>query len=540
MKSIDCLFIGHNEMDFAQYEAGIRKMGSNSGAYRDLNLNFIRYNGIPYPAADIFNLFYSPVPYKPLNMYTGVSSAIAYLGTYLDARGLTFDYVNSFRDEQDELSRKLMEEDILTIAIITTFYISVFPILEVIEFIKRYNQKAKIILGGPYVAAQVGTQDPRSLDYLFGSVIGADIYVDSSQGEATLVKLIYSLKNKSPLEAVNNIYYKTAGGYAATPLEKEDNRLAENMVKWHLFADRLGEHAAVRTSISCPFSCAFCNFPEYAGKYQPVEAAVVERELEQLDSLKTVKSIHFIDDTFNVPVKRFKEILRMMIKNRNSFRWHSYFRCQYADKEMVELMKESGCEGVYLGLESGSNQILTNMKKAVTVEEYVRGIELLNRYGIVTHGNFILGFPGETQQTVEKTIHFIESSGIDFFRVQMWYCQHYTPIWRQRKTYNINGESFAWSHATMESKTACDLIDQLFLTIKNPTWMPQYNFDVVNFWHMIYRGIDLKQVKDFLKAFNNGIKEKLMGGSDTGAGPEVIRQLKEALNGKNCISIQVE
>ena len=55
---IDCLFIGHNEMDFADYEKSIREMGINSGAYRDLNLNFIQYDNKRYTASEIFNLFY--------------------------------------------------------------------------------------------------------------------------------------------------------------------------------------------------------------------------------------------------------------------------------------------------------------------------------------------------------------------------------------------------------------------------------------------------------------------------------------------------
>ncbi|MFC2141146.1 PhpK family radical SAM P-methyltransferase, partial [Acidobacteriota bacterium] len=169
-KNIDCLFIGHNEMSFTEYEKTLRNMGTNSGAYRDLNLNFLRYNNTPYSAAEIFNLFCrdgngstsNPLS-TPLRMGETFSAAIAYLGTYLDRRGFTFDYINSFQEEKEELSKKLTQENILLIAIITTLYVSVFPVLEIMSFIKKYNPLVRVVIGGPFISNQVRIQDPEGL-----------------------------------------------------------------------------------------------------------------------------------------------------------------------------------------------------------------------------------------------------------------------------------------------------------------------------------------------------------------------------------------
>lgn len=513
-KIIDCFIVGHNEMDFAEYEKRVRKMGVNSGAYRDLNLNYLRYNNRPYQASEIFNLFCRDekacrIPVKPVQMLDTFSATIPYLGTYLSRRGFTFDYVVSFQEEKEVLAEKLQQENILAIAVTTTLYVSAFPIIEIIEFIKKYNRTAKIIVGGPFISTQVRVLDETELETLFNSTIKADFYVNSSQGEATLVKLLSALKSNSPPDQINNIYYRADKGLAATPILKENNKLSENTVNWDLFTNRISAHAAVRTSISCPFSCAFCGYPEHAGPFQTAAANVIEKELNQLDKIKTLDSVYFIDDTFNVPVKRFKEILRILIKNKYSFKWHSYFRCQYADNEMVELMKESGCEGVYLGIESGSDQILKNMNKAVTVKKYLEGIQLLKKYGIIAYGNFIIGFPGETHETVQDTIAFIKESGLDFYRVQLWYCDTITPIWKEREKYDIKGERFEWSHVGMDSRTACDLIDEIFLTTHQSTWVPQYNFNFDCIWHLVHQGLSFKMVKNFLDSFNRGIKEKL-------------------------------
>lgn len=221
----------------------------------------------------------------------------------------------------------------------------------------------------------------------------------------------------------------------------------------------------------------------------------------------------------------------MMIKNKYGFKWHSYIRCQYADRETVELMKESGCEGVFLGIESGNEQVLKNMNKESNVERYLRGISLLKENEIVTFGSFITGFPGETDDTVRDTIKFIKKSGLDFYRTQLWYCEPITPIWKERNKHKIKGESFEWSHLTMDSRTACDLIEEMFLTIESPIWIPQYNFDFDSIWHVIHQGMSQDDFKNFLGAFSRGLKEKLLNSHQKEVSYEVLEQMMRVCQG---------
>jgi len=528
-ETVDCLLIGPNEMNFSEYEANVRKMGIHSGAYRDLQLNFINYQNKPHHAMELFNSFCSSIPIdgriiKPVSLGEILSPAISYLGTFLTKHGLTFDYINAFQEEKDELEEKFKNKNILSIAITTTLYISPFPIMEIVNFIKKYNQTARIIIGGPFVATQIRVVDRETLEYLFES-IGADFYVDSAQGEATLVKIISALKNNEPFDQINNIYYQTNRGYVSTPILKENNRLAENMVNWDLFKDRNIEYAAMRTSISCPFSCAYCGFPEHAGDFQYAPAEALEAELNSLLANNPIKSLNFTDDTFNIPQTRFKEILKRLSKRKNKIKWNSFYRCQYADRETVELMKESGCEGVFMGIESGSNQILKNMNKASNIEKYYEGIALLKEYGIITHASFIIGFPGETEETVKETIHFIENSKVDFYRCQLWYFEHITPIGRQKEKYNIEGSNFEWSHATMDSKTACDWIDQILFKFDDPIRLPYY-FDFFDIFRLIHRGLSMEQVKNFLRNFNGSVKKKLNDPSQKETDNNMILKIK--------------
>lgn len=528
-KNIDCLFIGHNEMEFSDYEQNIRQMGQSSGAYRDLNLNFVYYKNKPRPISEIFNLFYSSGVEKisPLRMGETFSAAVSYLGSYLERRGMTFDFVNAFQYEKESLIEKLTTQNVLSVAIITTYYVFALPLLEIVEFIKKYNPGVKIIIGGPFIFSQYRTQAQGVYESLLES-LNADFYVVSHQGEATLVKLLAALKNKQPYDQIENLYYKAGKSYRATPMKTENNRLSEERVDWSLFKGRVGEYVDIRTVISCPFSCAFCGSPAHSGTYQALSAREIESELNQVVRLASLKGFSFIDDTFNVPPLRFKEILQMMKQNKYNCEWISNFRCQFADRETVELMKECGCQGVFLGIESGSDRVLANMNKAAAVEKYWRGVALLKEFGILTFGSFVIGFPGETEATIQETVHFIETSGLDYFRPHLFYLEHITPIWRSRADHDLEGESFAWSHRTMDSKTAADFIDRMFLTVKNAIWVPQYNFDFDHLWRLRHRGMSLEQVNKFLSAFNNGVKEKLSDPSQKELSPGIVQELINA------------
>jgi radical SAM PhpK family P-methyltransferase len=311
-------------------------------------------------------------------------------------------------------------------------------------------------------------------------------------------------------------------------MENENNKLEENMVDWRLFSDRIGKVATVRTGISCPFSCNFCLYPKLGGQYQYVSVDAIEEELNALESVGKVKSVYFMDDTFNIPPQRFKEILRMIIRNKYSFKWHSFFRCQFADAETVELMKESGCEGVLLGIESGSQKILDNMNKLVTVEQYKNGIGLLNEYGIPAMTSYIVGFPGETQDTVKETMNFIEETRASFYQAFVWYAAKGAPVWDKKEHYGLKGQEFNWSHNTMDVQTACDMVENMFLNIKNSTWVPKNNFHNDGIFFLRRMGMNIQQIKEFCDAFNGGVREKLMNPQNIEISKEIMQRIVNA------------
>lgn len=506
---IDCLLIGHNEISIGGYEKQLAGFGQSSEMYRELNLNFVRINNQAHTFQDIFNRIYAGPDVPPFSMTETFSNALAYLGSYLVKHGFTFDYVNSFNHERDVLIRKLKTGNYRTVGITTTLYVSPEPLIEVVQLVRSVNDRIPIVVGGPFVYHQSCSLSEKACECLFRDFIQADIYIRSNQGEATLVSLLSVMKAGSGLHTVPNIYYRANGALRYSFDQREDNSLGDNLVDWSLFGGNGYRHLHVRTSVSCPFHCSFCACPDHQGKYQKVNPDLFQKELRGIMAFAGLESVYFIDDTLNFPATKFKDFLKLLIREQIGFKWHSYFRCQFADEEMVALMKQAGCQGVYLGIESGNNTILSNMNKHATVEQYRKGIDLLKKYGILSHGSFIIGFPGETEETVEETRRFITESGIDFYRAQLWFYDPLTPVARLSEKFGLKGSNFRWSHHTMDSKTACDHLERLFTVIREPLSIPTYNFDFHSMLHLHYKGIEWEKLKGTLAAFNDAIRRKL-------------------------------
>jgi radical SAM PhpK family P-methyltransferase len=505
---LDCVVIGYNEIPFEQYENFLRVYGEDSEAYRDLKFSFVQLGDKKLDYVGLLNYaINSTRPNgKALNAKDEFKSgdipnlAAVYLVNFLRKRGHTAAYVNLFQQEKEKLVEYL-SQDPYCVAITTTFYVVNQPVNEMVSFIREHNSNVKIVVGGPLISNHARNYPGDALKAALDDM-GADIYVVEGQGELTLTAIVSCLKDRGDLQYVPNIIYFDGGKLQRTSQFAENNSLDDNFINWKSFPDDLGHTIQTRTARSCAFNCSFCNYPTRAGKLTLASLDTLETELDSIRELGNTKNVVFIDDTFNVPLPRFKDICRLMITKNYQFNWFSYFRCSNSDEEAIDLMAESGCKGVFLGIESGSPEILKNMNKAATIEKYVDGMKLLHQYGILTFGSFIVGFPGETDKTVKETADFIQATKPSYYRAQSWYCEPGTPVDHQREKYKIEGEGFVWSHATMDSLEAMDHIDKLFLSVDESLWLPQWSFD---FWiipYLLGRGISFDQLKGFMSFAN--------------------------------------
>jgi radical SAM PhpK family P-methyltransferase len=499
---LDCVVIGYNETPFEEYEALLRKYGEDSEAYRDLQFSFVNLGGKRFNYIDLLNYvsrLNHPETHEPeqLKACDIPNLAAAYLTHYLRKHGHQARYINLFQHERDALARYL-EMSPLCVAITTTFYVMNYPVREIVRFIRERNRHVQIVVGGPLIGNHFRNYQDEQLTATLED-IGADVYVIESQGEWTLAKLIECLRAGQPLSSVPNIAYWQEGCLTRTPANPESNSLDECAIDWRAFPEeQLGPTLQTRTARSCAFKCSFCNYPTRAGRLVLAGLDTIEHELDSIRELGGVRNIVFIDDTFNVPLARFKDICRLMIRKQYGFNWFSYFRCSNSDEEAIELLARSGGKGVFLGIESGSPRILANMNKAATIEMYDKGIRLLKDYGVLTFASLIVGFPGETEETVDETRRFIAATKPDYYRAQLWYCEAGTPIQQQREKFGISGDGFVWRHATMDSLAAMDHIRRMFLEVQSSVWLPQWSFDFWTIPYIVGKGYSLEQFKELM------------------------------------------
>jgi p-methyltransferase len=200
-----------------------------------------------------------------------------------------------------------------------------------------------------------------------------------------------------------------------------------------------------------------------------------------------------------VPLPRFKELLKILAKYK--LEWYSFFRPQYADAETARLMKESGCRAVFAGLESVDDRILANMNKKAKADQYRRGIEQLKRYDIQVHANFIVGFPGETEESARKISPFLDEMGIDFCTVCTWAYIPSTPIGARALEFGIRGMGVHWTHDTMTSAEAQTLAREVVQSQKSAV----HNSVRGEAWteFLLYANdFDVKEVRKAIQGFN--------------------------------------
>lgn len=162
------------------------------------------------------------------------------------------------------------------------------------------------------------------------------------------------------------------------------------------------------TSRGCPARCTFCeSFLTMGYKYRGHSAEYVLSEIDYLKQQYGVKQIVFNDDTFTIDHERVKKICQYFLDQHFDIKWFCFARVNtIRDIEMLELMKAAGCVQINFGIETGDEGMLKSIKKGTTLDQARKALGLCRKVGIKTSAGFIFGFPGETKQTIERTIKF--------------------------------------------------------------------------------------------------------------------------------------
>jgi len=127
------------------------------------------------------------------------------------------------------------------------------------------------------------------------------------------------------------------------------------------------------------------------------------------------KKIFFLNDnSFNIDLKRVESFCTSLIENNLNILWSTPVRVELITDALAHLMKKSGCYNVGIGIESANNSVLEKMKKKNSIEDVKKGIKIFKNAGIEVLGQFVIGSPGDTLETVKESIEFAKESDLDF------------------------------------------------------------------------------------------------------------------------------
>ncbi len=168
------------------------------------------------------------------------------------------------------------------------------------------------------------------------------------------------------------------------------------------------EWTTALTSRGCPASCIFCLSPEFYGNKYRFQTP--NRMIEEIKYLlnKNYKEIFYRDETFTGNKERILKYTDLIKKNGLHFDWICNVRIGTVNKNLLGRMKTTGCHYIKIGVESGSQQILNNLKKGVNIKDTVNLFDWARELDIKTHAHVILGTIGETEFTIRKTIEFVK------------------------------------------------------------------------------------------------------------------------------------
>jgi hopanoid biosynthesis associated radical SAM protein HpnJ len=289
--------------------------------------------------------------------------------------------------------------------------------IRLVKKIRDANPKIKIAFVGPHVSVlpERSLKDCPEIDFVVRKEF------DYAACE---------FANGKPLEEILGISYRKNGSVVHTadrpevqdldslPHVTEIYRRDLDVTKYNV-PFLLYPYVSLYTTRGCPAQCTFCLWPQTLSGHPWRKRSTddVAREMAKAKEFwPNVREFFFDDDTFNIQKARTIELCTKLKPLKLTWSCTSRVTTDY---ETLKAMKEAGCRLLIVGYESGDQQILKNIKKGATVERARQFTKDCHKLGLVVHGDFILGLPGETHDTINTTIAFAKELDVETIQVSV-------------------------------------------------------------------------------------------------------------------------
>jgi anaerobic magnesium-protoporphyrin IX monomethyl ester cyclase len=316
--------------------------------------------------------------------------------------------------------------------------------------IKEVSPGTRTVLVGPHVSA-LPEETLKGYEAVDGVLRG--------EYELTAVALADTLETGGDPTEVEGVTWRVGDGFvsapARPPLEEIDrlpyvSRVYEKYldVRNYFYSHSRYPIVTILSARGCPHNCVFCVYPQvFSGhEYRTRSVEDVVGELKYIkETWPDLGELMFEDDTFSVDCERTRRLCEAMIDEGLEFTWSANARADL-DYETLLVMREAGCRLLCVGVESGDDSMLAGMGKRIGRERIERFFADAKRAGVLIHGCFMVGNPGETRETMERTLDFAKKLRPDtaqFFPI-MVYPGTAMYRWAERRGYLAADDFSAW------------------------------------------------------------------------------------------------
>jgi radical SAM superfamily enzyme YgiQ (UPF0313 family) len=450
--------------------------------------------------------------------------------------------------------RSIANSDVFAVCVSTTMILQPWSFISLMHTIEEELPGVPIISGGMFLWKQYlqyervrtnsmeagnghsssgDTQESSALTLNFfhndSTLSPSNIMVVSPHGILSMMRVLKLLEKGSTADFsdVPNLCLPRPGGFNYTQRVEEEIDYNNDFTRWD-FADEIPDKVKLRTSVGCPYRCGFCDFCTLFPRIFLRTPESINNELRMIRDGSRGKAvvINVTDDNVFINSRRLFEVCDILA-NSGFANWMGFMRANVYTPDELKAISGSGLRMSLLGIESGDQQQLDRMKKHQDAARMSRGIAQLDDLGIMTLLFFVVGYPGETDQTLENTANFLRNLELPNYLTSY----HVYPLiimglayvaeQEAREKWNIKGSLANWSHYTMNSSQAVESCYRLFRMVDN---IPYHYLTESYFFN---RGMfSRNQLIDLYK-----LRHSLTLSLIDGAGKEQQQQLLERMAG---------
>ena len=340
---------------------------------------------------------------------------------------------------------------------ITLFTVGVWSASLIARGVRKALPDTTVIVGGPHISS-MGRETLERFPEFDLAVVG--------EGEWALVELLAALESGSDLAGISGLLWREGDALRENPARPIPQDLDDlPMPAWDLlpgFPDAYppaiydypsGPVATIAASRGCPFHCKFCDTSTFGARMRAYSPARVVEMIRYLHERWGVRHILFVDDLFLASRLRVTEFCERLLASGLDITWTCTARVDTVKPGVLALMKQAGCWEISFGLETGSNELLVAMDKAARVERSEEAVRWTHEAGLRTKGLFMLGYPGETDETIRATRDFVRRIPMDIMNLTKFTPYPGSPIYldlygtkiRPDDWRRMNGMNFVWS-----------------------------------------------------------------------------------------------